>query len=127
MGIGHLCDHQLTVYRATETRDELQDAVLVWSALPAPAGLNARPDQNWSGVLGDRGPGQQQTAQRLWFLVAEFDVAERDVLKVESGPESPKLLRVLSVTRVTAPLEVHHLEVNVEVWVGELTEPALIS
>jgi len=123
MGIQSLCDHHGVVYRATETQDELQDTVLAWGALPAPAGLNCRPNQNWSGDLQDHGPGEQQGAQRQWFLVPGFDVQERDVLLIESGPNAGLQLRILSVTPCTAPVKVHHIEVNVEVWQGSLTEP----
>lgn len=114
-------DHRGVVYRVTETRDELKDVVEVWAALPAPAGLNCRPNQNWSGNLQDNGPGEQQGALRQWFLMPAFDVRERDVLRIEEGPESVKLLRVLSKTSPTAPIDVHHHEVNVEVWHGSLT------
>ena len=125
--ITHLCDHRAVVYRDTPTRDELGDTVPVWGALEAPTGMNCRPNQNWSGALQDHGPGEQQGASRQWFLVAEFDVAEGDVLSVEDGPESPKLLRVLSVAKPTAPLAVHHIEVNVEVWHGSLTDGGVTS
>jgi hypothetical protein len=122
-----LMDHRGIVYRATETRDELADAVLVWDALPVPAGLNCRPNQNWSGTLQDRGPGEQQDALRQWFLVAGFDIQERDVLSVVDGPEAPVLLRILSVDHPTAGIVLHHIEVNVEVWAGSVTEEAVGS
>lgn len=122
MSIARLCDHRLVVYRASAYRDALQDVVEVWQALPAPAGLNARPNQAWSGSLQDRGPGEQQGTMRQWFLLPGFDVAERDVLKVEGGPEAPALLRVESVTRPTNPHSVHHIEVNVTVWAGTLPD-----
>lgn len=120
--IADFWNHRGVVYRGTETRDELQDVVTVWDALTAPKGLNCRPNQDWSGALQDHGPGEQQGATRQWFLDAGFAVRERDVLSVESGPEAPVLLRVLSVTPCTDPIEVHHFEVNVEVWHGSLTE-----
>lgn len=112
MGIQALCDHHGVVYRPVETRDELQDTVLVYTALAAPTGLNCRPNQNWSGALQDHGPGEQQGAMRQWFLVAEFDVAERDVLLLTEGPEAGLQVRVESVTKPTNPFGIHHLEVN---------------
>lgn len=126
-GIQHLCDHRVVVYRATPLRDEFGDVVEQWVALAAPAGLNARPNQNWSGALQDPGPGEEQSARRQWFLVVGFDVAERDVLLVESGPETGQKLRVHSVTQPTNPFVVHHIEVNVEVTDVELTEGAVTS
>lgn len=127
MSVKALCDHRAIVYRAFVVRDELQDTVEIWEALPAPIGLNCRPNQNWSGTLQNPGPGEQQAAARQWFLVSGFDVEERDVLSVVEGPEAPKLLRVQSVTRPTASVAVHHLEVNVEVWHGSLTEAEVES
>lgn len=129
MSIAALCDHRAVVYRPRpesdpSTRDELGDVLAVFDPLTAPAGLNCRPNQNWSGNLQDNGPGEQQGAMRQWFLVAGFDVAERDVLSIESGPESPVLLKVESVTRPTAPLTLHHYEVNVSVYQGSVTEAA---
>lgn len=124
MSIAPLCDHRAIAYRATEVRDELQDVARIWDALDAPAGRNCRPNQAWSGVLQDHGPGEQPGSLRQWFLLPTFDVRERDVLSVESGPEAPVLLWVHQVTRATNPLSVHHLEVNVAVWKGSLTEEA---
>lgn len=115
-------DHTVRVYRATPTEDALGDPVETWAAQgTAPTFNNARPDQGWSGALQDRGPGEEQAGQRRWYLKAGLSVAERDVLNVTAGPESPVQLRVLSVTRPTAPLSVHHLEVNVEVFEGDVT------
>lgn len=127
MSIAKLFDHRVVVYRSTVTQDELQDPIAVWGPLPAPVGRNARPNQAWSGSLQDHGPGEQQGAMRQWFLHKGFDVAERDVLEVVSGPEAPNLLRVESVTRPTAPIVLHHLEVNVTVWDGTVTTPAVES
>ena len=129
-GIAHLCDSRGIVYRPTETRDELQDTVLVWTALTAPAGLNCRANQKWSGDLQDNGPGEQQGSLRQWFLVKDFDVQERDVIEVVSGPEAPLQLRVVSVTKLTSLKRldvVHHIEVNVEVSHIDLTEPTVES
>lgn len=124
--IERLYQHNVTVYRATVTRDDFGGTVEEWVGQDAPAGsngFNARPDQNWSGAQQDHGPGEQQGARRRWFLHRDFDVEERDVLSVEEGPEAPVLLRVESVTLPTrrGPA-VHHIEVNVEIWNGELEE-----
>ena len=121
MSIATLFDHAVRVYRATTAEDALGDPVETWAAQgTAPTFNNARPDQTWSGVLQDRGPGEEQTSQRRWFLATGLTVAERDVLNVTAGPESGVQLRVLSVTKPTAPLSVHHIEVNVEVFEGDV-------
>jgi hypothetical protein len=127
MTIARLFNHNAVVYRATTSRDPFGGTVETWAALSAPAGpngFNCRPDQNWSGALQDHGPGEQQGASRRWFMHRGFDVRERDVVSVEEGAEAPALLWVESVTKPTrrSPA-VHHLEVNVEVWQGDLAEP----
>lgn len=115
-------DHHVRVYRATTSEDALGDPVETWAAQgTAPTFPNARPDQNWSGTLQDRGPGQETTGDRRWYLKAGLTVAKTDVLNVTAGPESPVQLRVLSVTKPTAPLAVHHIEVNVEAYDGDVT------
>lgn len=115
-------DHTVRVYRATTTEDALGDEVEAWAAQgTVPKYRNARPDQTWAGTLQDRGPGEEQAGKRVWYLKAGLDVGERDVLNVTAGPESPVQLRVLSVTKPTAPLAVHHLEANVEVFEGDVT------
>jgi len=117
--IGHLCNHQAVLYRATVTRDALGDAVETWVAQPSPEGMNCRPHQAWSGTLQDHGPGEQQGARRQWFLVPEeWAPQERDVLRVTCGPEAPVLLRIESVVPTTDRVRPHHIEVNVEVWHG---------
>jgi hypothetical protein len=132
VSIAHLCDHRADmVFRPPigedVTQDELQNVVEVWQPLATPAGLNCRPNQAWSGHLQDHGPGEQQGAQRQWFLVPGFNVQARDVVRIASGQEAPVLLRVLSVTQPTAPLALHHIEINVEVYSGDVTEAEIES
>jgi hypothetical protein len=116
-----LLNHRLVWYRETTTRDQYGDVLVAWTAQATPAGLNARPDQAWSGVLQDSGPGEQQAGKRRWFLDKGFlGVAERDVLAVIEGVESPVLLRVESVTPQMDRTQLHHIEVNVEVWQGSV-------
>lgn len=120
MSLARLFDHKVRVHRATTARDAYGDTVETWVAGDEPRVNNARPDQNWSGTLQDRGAGEEQAAKRRWYLAKTLDVAERDVLVVSSGPEAPAQLRVVSVTKPTAPTAVHHLEVNVETFTGSL-------
>lgn len=115
-GIQHLCDHRVLVYRTTPDQNEFGDNEDVWTALEVPAGLNARPNQDWLGNLQDHGPGETQATLERWFLLTGFDIRERDVLLVESGPKAGLLYRVHSVDPQTNPHTVHHLQVNVEVW-----------
>jgi hypothetical protein len=120
MSINHLCDSRVVVYRTTPDRDEFGDTVDVWTALAVPAGLNARPNQDWLGNLQDPGPGERQAMLERWFLVLGFDIRERDVIKVESGPKVGLLYRVHSVDIQTNPHQPHHLQVNLEVWDGSV-------
>ena len=122
MSIAGLWNHRAVLYRATVTRDAYGGTVETWVAQPVPDGNNCRPNQAWSGSLQDHGPGEQQGAMRQWFVSSGFGAAERDVLSVEEGAESPLLLRVESVTLPTRRGgAAHHAEVNVQVWTGSLT------
>lgn len=126
MSIEDLCDHRGVIYRprtgAEEVRDELGDVLPVFDALPAPTGLNCRPNQSWSGNLEDRGPGERQGSTQQWFLLPDFSVRERDVLSVESGPLAGLLLRIHSVSPCTDPEELHHYEVTGERWQGSVVD-----
>lgn len=115
-------DHRGIVYRSKETKDELQDVVRSWDPMTAPTGLNCHADRNWSGQLTMPGPGEQQTATQRWFLEPGFDVRERDVLSIVSGPRSPVNLRVQSVTPCTMPVTLHHYEIVGDVSDVDLTE-----
>ena len=122
MSLANLFDHRVTVHRATVARDAYGDTVESWASSDAPSRNNARPDQAWSGTLQDQGAGEEQGAKRRWYLAKTLDVRERDVLVVTTGPEAPKQLRVVSVTKPTTGRGiVHHIEVNVESFAGSLT------
>jgi hypothetical protein len=91
--------------------------------MDAPTRKNARPAQNWSGDVADAGPGEQQNAKRTWLLDRDLsDVLERDVLLVTAGPHEGMKLRVGSVELAQDSRRVHHVEVGVDVWHGELEE-----
>lgn len=122
--IAHLCDHRIRLYRPVEGRDQWGDAVLTWVEQSVPAGLNARPDQAWSGDLQNPGAGQVQSARRRWFLRSDVGAEERDVFRVVEGPEVGAVLRIVSVTRTTDPLTVHHMEVNVEPTTTDVVLPS---
>ena len=122
--ISRLWNHVVRVYREPDpesARDEYGHVELAPLAVgSAPTLSNARPNQNWSGNLQDRGPGEQQNALRQWFVDKAVDVRERDVLAVTAGPEAGINLRVLSVSKPANRVAHHHTEVNVEVWEGVL-------
>lgn len=127
MSIRRLFNHTVRVYRepdAQAARDSLGGVASRPQAVgPVPTGYNARPNQAWTGSQVDRGPGEQQAGRRLWFLDADLDVAERDVLQVLAGPEGDgQLLRVISAVPVSTRRSVHHWEVNTELWVGEVDD-----
>lgn len=110
-------NHKVRVFKETEGTDAYgSTSVLQGGAEPTTN--NAWPDQRWSGDQ-QRAGGEMQGAKRRWFLRKDVDVAERDVLQVVSGAEAPANLRVVSVTKVGGA-QIHHLEVNVETYTGEL-------
>lgn len=126
----HLWDHRVVLYRVQTVKDAFGDTIEGWVAQTSPSGKNARPDQTWMGDQIERGPGEQQAGRRPWLLDKAFsDVRERDVLSVTDGPEAGSKVRILSVTRPTHPRlhQVHHFEVNTEIFQGELTPPASVA
>lgn len=120
--IGGLWNHTVRLYRESSADEWGHTSGAVAPVGPAPTRMNARPDQNWSGTLQDAGAGEQQAGKRRWFVAKGMDVRERDVLRVTQGPEAGTALRVLSAVPVTTPRGVHHLEVNVEVFTGEMED-----
>lgn len=117
-----LWNHRAILYRSIESRDEFGDTVAEWVPQDTPPGKNCRTDETWAGAQDDRGPGERQAGERLWFLDRRFgDVRDRDVLEIVEGPEAPMKIKVLSVNRPTNPREVHHFEINSEIFQGELT------
>lgn len=127
MSIERLFNHNAVVWRATVTRDSFGGTVETWSDLPAPVGTNGHnctPHQNWAGAQQDHGPGEQQSAKRVWYLHKDFDVTEFDVVEITAGPEAPLLLNVGSVSKPAALARpgqpVNQIEINVEVRSDEL-------
>jgi hypothetical protein len=115
-------NHRATLHRPVEV-NTTGDPSMSWTTPSVPAGLNARPDQSWTGLLAGSPLGEQQAATRIWFLDADFDdIAERDVLNVIDGPESPSLWRIHSVTKPTrASQVVHHVEVSTRHYEGSVS------
>jgi hypothetical protein len=121
VSVDSLCDHRAVVYRATTAQGRAGDIIESWAPLDAPAGLNARANLVWlAGHLENPGPGEVQAKRRQWFLLPSFDVRERDILRIVSGPEAPSVLRVLAVNRTTAGPVFHHFEVEVDPSTVEL-------
>lgn len=126
MSYARLLNHTVRVYRepsAVGSRDAFGSVPLVPLPIgPAPTGFNARPAQNWRGTQVDFGPGEQQGSANMWHLHRDVEVNDdgRDVLSVIAGPYTGLKLRVMSVEHASDSTRVHHREVNVEVWDGEL-------
>lgn len=120
MSLARLWNHAVRICREAGPDEWGHSSGAVEPVGPEFSKLNARPDQNWSGTLQDGGAGEQQAGKRRWFVAKEVEVLERDVLEVIAGPEAGLALRVLSAVPVTTPRGVHHREVNVEVFTGEI-------
>lgn len=124
MSIQRLFNHKVRVYRKPEllaSRGALGSTSKVPVAVgSAPTRFNARPDQDWTGMQQDKGPGEVQATKRRWFLDKKLDVRDRDILSVIDGPEAGLVLEVESTTKPANPRNVHHIEVNVDVWKGVL-------
>ena len=124
-----LLNHTVRVYRepsAEDSRDQFGSVALVPQPFgAAPSGYNARPAQNWRGTLINFGAGEEQGSANMWHLDRDMGARDRDVLHVIGARDtrSPNIglkLRVMSVEPASDSNSVHHLEVNVEVWDGEL-------
>lgn len=128
MSYDGLLNHTVRVYREPDpvtSRDAFGSVPLAPLPIgPAPTRKNARPAQNWRGTLVDFGPGEQQGSANMWHLHRDVPIQDdgRDVLSVIAGPYAGLKLRVMSVEHASDATSVHHLEVNVEVWDGELGE-----
>lgn len=125
MSIEALFNHRALQYRPLATDDERNrgdggEVLNLFELVAVPAGDNCRPDQAWSGVLQDGGPGEEQDARRRWFLHRRFNAIERDVLLLVEGDHAGLQLRLHSVTPQRTRRRLHHIEVNVEVWDGEI-------
>lgn len=120
MSIERLWNHTVRICREVPPDEWGHASGAVAPIGVAPTRPNARPDQDWSGTLQDSGAGEAQAGKRRWFLAANLDVRERDVLAVVAGPEAGVALRVLSSVPVMSRRGLHHREVNVEVFTGEI-------
>lgn len=120
MSLATLFDHRVILYRPSAGGTDASGfATASFTTGVTPSGLNARPDQSWSGLLADSPLGQVQASTRIWYLHKGFtDVEERDVLDVVQGPTAPNRYRVHSVTRPTNPKVVHHVEVSTMIYEG---------
>lgn len=120
MSIERLFNSRALVYRAEveadgrPPRDEFGDNIDNLLPVAVPAGKNCRPDQSWNGSLVNHGPGEEQANARRWFLDKGFDVKERDIMVIESGPDAPLRLRIIGVTPQWDRNSLHHYEVQAE-------------
>lgn len=122
--IANLFDHRVVLYRfPADTIDASGDPVQPTpTTVTTPSGLNARPDDLLAARLAESPIGETQAGLMGWFLDKGFtDIHERDVLNVVSGPESPKMYRILAVSKPTDRTgSVHHIEVVTEQFRGAL-------
>jgi hypothetical protein len=131
MSIASLMDHRGVLHRPRPdsdptTRDETGDVIPVFDVLPAPPGLNCRPNQAQSGSLQDDGPGERRVGDQTWYLLPGFDVREGDVLELLSGVQSGNR-RILFPGPCTGPIGLHHWEPNTEVYHGSVHPDAVTS
>lgn len=109
-------NHTVRVYRETPGAG----GAYSWQPQAAPAKANARPDYSWGG--GQLGVGDIDGTRRMWFLTADTDVREGDVLSVTAGPEAPATWRALNPPNKPARSAVaHHVEVLTERFSGSLS------
>ena len=108
MGIGHLLDHTVTVWRATESLDAggLRSVQKTWSSTgrtSLPAAIQVKGEAE-----GDTGAGERTTGTYQGFMLPEAPVQEGDIVQVTAGPGS---WGFLLVGGVSAPRG-HHTEME---------------
>jgi hypothetical protein len=119
MAIEGLMNHRGRVWRPAQSRGAYGTVEDTWTVVTEPARNNCEPPPI-SLDTNDAGPGEQRSgAVRRWYMTREADVAERDVVEVYEGPESPSYWRVLSVSFPRR----HHYRLVMEPWKGELPAP----
>jgi hypothetical protein len=111
--IRHLLDHTATIWRRTTTTGELREEVRTWSQVgsPVPCGVR-RP----TARIGLAGGGLAAIGERIIYLDAGVDVAERDVIQLDSGPDTG----TFEVDGPVTSPRGHHIELRTRHWVGDL-------
>lgn len=126
MSIEALFNQAVRIYREPDllsSRDEKGGvSTLPEPTMDEPTGFNARADQKFRGTVVDSGPGEAQSRLQIWFLHKNLDVRDRDILRVTTGEETGRLLRVMHALPVYGRRALHHWEANCEDWVGTLPE-----
>lgn len=110
--ITHLLDHTGTIFRPTVTygavREEIRTLVEVGSVRCAVRRPRA--------LLGDTGAGVGPIGERVIYMDPEVDVAERDVIRLDTGPDTGTFEVDGPPTRPRG----HHVELRCRHWVGEI-------
>jgi len=114
VSIESLMDHRCTVYRLTETLNELREKVNSYVAAETSQKLALVPPKF---SADDEGSGESARGSVEGFMPISSTVQRTDVLDVTSGPEAPLKLLVVNVARPRN----HHAEVTLEPFHGSLT------
>jgi hypothetical protein len=113
--IAHLLDHTVSVWRPTQdVRGKLRQVDQAWTRVVAPAANNAAV-QHRGGIIADRRSGEITEGVTMVYMDAAGP-DDGDVVKVESGPNAPALLRV---GRAYSPFLGAPLHLTCETWKGE--------
>lgn len=114
MSFESLLDHTCTIYRPTESTNALREKANSYASIATGQPLTVQLDQL---DRQDEGAGEQPTGQGDGFMSVGANVQAEDVIVLTSGPESPRTLRVVSLTRPRG----HHTELILEPFNGSLS------
>jgi hypothetical protein len=103
-----------TVFRTGETTDSYADVAHGWTEQAPQIWVDIQRDR---AVLVDRGPGDEAATPAKGFAHYGVDVLARDVLRVDGGPESGTMWRVIGAFHPRAK----HTELTLQQFTGSLT------
>lgn len=108
-----LFDHEVTVYRLTETLNEYREEVNSYVLQNDSEKLAIVPPRE---NRSDLGAGDVSRGIMEGFARVNANIVEEDVLNVTKGPEAPTRLRVLTKSKPRG----NHLELTFERFRGDL-------
>lgn len=109
--ISHLLDHTATVWRATVTHGAVREEIRTLAQVGDTIRCAVRRPR---ALLGDAGKGLAPIGERVIYCDPEVDVAERDVIRLETGPDTGTFEVDGPVTRPRG----HHVELRCRHYVG---------
>jgi hypothetical protein len=107
-------DHTATIWRRTTTLGALREEVRSWVQVGSSVKCGVRRP---TARIGDAGSGLAAIGERVIYLDIGVDVAERDVVRLDSGPDTG----MFEVDGPVTSPRGHHIELRTRHFTGVLT------